>query len=44
MPRLQMGSFGHFKLKGGAFCLHMASVLEMLISSPNIDLDSFSSL
>ena len=49
MPRTQMGSFGLLKLKG--MCVsslqrpsHIASVLEVLISSPDIDLNSSSSL
>ena len=49
MPSAQMGSFGHLKLKG--VCVlslqrpsHIASVLEVLISSPDIDLNSSSSL
>ena len=49
MPSAQIGSFGHLKLKG--VCVlslqrpsHIASVLEVLISSPDIDLNSSSSL
>ena len=49
MLRAQMGSFGHLKLKG--VCVlslqqlsHIASVLEVLISSPDIDLNSSSNL
>ena len=49
MPRAQMGSFGHLKLKGVCHSSlqrssHIASVLEVLISSPDIDLNSSSSL
>ena len=49
MPRAQMGSFGHLKLRGVRILSiqhpsHIASVLEVLISSPNIDLNSSSSL
>ena len=49
MPRAQIGSFGHLKLEG--VCVsslqhpsHIASVLEVLISSPDINLNSSSSL
>ena len=49
MPSAQIGSFGHLKLKG--VCVlslqrpsHIASVLEVLISNPDIDLNSSSSL
>ena len=49
MPSAQIGSFGHLKLKG--VCVlslqrpsHIASVLEVLISSPDIDLNSSSGL
>ena len=49
MPRAQMGPLGHLKLKG--VCVsslqhpsHIASVLEVLISSPDINLNSSSSL
>ena len=49
MPRAQMGSFGHLKLKGVCNLSlqhpsHIASVLEVLISSPDIDLNSSSNL
>ena len=49
MPRAQMGSFGHLELKG--VCVlslqrpsHIAFILEVLISSPDIDFNSSSSL
>ena len=49
MPKAQIGSFGHLKLEG--VCVsslqhpsHIASVLEVLISSPDINLNSSSSL
>ena len=47
MPRAQIGSFGHLKLKGVCVsCLqhpsNSASVLEVLISSPDINLNSSS--
>ena len=49
MPRTQMGSFGHLKLKG-VCVIHVSLqrlsyipfVLEVLISSPDIDLNSSS--
>ena len=49
MPMAQMGSFGHLKLKGvrilsSQYPSHIASVLEVLISSPDIDLNSSNSL
>ena len=43
-----MGSFGHLKLKGVSVSSqhpnHIASVFEVLISSPDINLNSSSSL
>ena len=49
MLRAQMGSFGHLKLKGVCDLSlqhprHIASVLEVLISSPDIDLNLSSNL
>ena len=49
MPRAQIGSFGHLKLEGVCASSlqhpsHIASVLQVLISSPDINLNSSSSL
>ena len=49
MPRAPVDSFGHLKLKGVRILSiqhpsHIASVLEVLVSSPDIDLNSSSSL